>query len=380
MNYLITGGAGYIGSHVTKELLSQGHNVVVIDSMIKGRNFAIERNKQLAEKLGKKFVFEKGDLSDKEFLDEVFKRNKVDAVLHFAAFIEVGESVKLPAIYFYNNIINTLHLLDAMIKSNIKKIIFSSSAAVYGNPKDVPIIEECPTSPVNPYGYTKLAMEKLIKHYSQLHGIKWIAFRYFNASGASKEGILGEAHFPESHLIPLTISKLAKGEETRVFGINYSTKDGTCIRDYIHVEDLANAHVIALSLNEKDYNKPYNIGTGKGFSVKEIIEITSKNLGVPARLIDAGRRAGDSDVLIASSEAFQRISNWKLSSSDIDTIISSAVRWYKNAPEEAQKPQYLPNQDEKEVFKKIKEELKNNKVLSEELKTEITEKLESYMT
>jgi len=379
MKCLITGGAGYIGSHVAKELLAQGHDVVVLDSMIKGRNFAIERNKQYAEKLGRKFVFENGDLSDKDLLNKIFKRNNFDAVLHFAAFIEVGESVKRPATYFYNNVINTLHVLDAMALAGAKKIIFSSSAAVYGNPKETPITEQCLISPVNPYGYTKLAMEKMIAHYSKRLGIKWIAFRYFNASGASKEAILGEAHFPESHLIPLAISKLAKGEDAKIFGVDYPTKDGTCVRDYIHVEDLAKAHLLALNLKEEDYNRAYNLGTGNGFTVKEIIETTARLLKTSPKWVDAGRRAGDSDTLVASSDAFQKVSNWKLESSDISTIISSALKWYKNAPDEAQKPQYLPNKDEKMLFSKIKEELRDNRIISEELKNEIIEKLEGYM-
>jgi len=368
---LVTGGAGYIGSHTVRKLLKEGYDVVILDSLVKGRQFLVDRNKLFAEKSGRNLVFEKGDLGDREFVKGVFSRNNISSVIHFAAFIEVGESVAKPAIYFKNNIINTMYLLDAMKDANVGKIVFSSSAAVYGNPKEVPIPENSETNPINSYGYTKLMMEKMIRYYQEKFGIKWVAFRYFNASGDSSDGDLGEAHFPESHLIPAAIDMIFQGKEMKAFGTDYDTRDGTCLRDYISVEDLASAHVLALEAKDDALNRAYNLGTGSGLTVKEIIENVGRLLGMPAKWIDAGRRPGDPDSLTAVSTAFQNATGWRLLASSIDTIIGSAIKWFKDRPEEAKEPKPLPDLDEGVLAMEIERSLSENNVIPEELKTEI---------
>lgn len=372
---LVTGGAGYIGSHTVRKLLKEDYDVVILDNLIKGRQFAVDRNKDFAEKSGRNLVFERGDLGDKNFLKEVFSRNNITAVIHFAAFIEVGESVAKPAAYFKNNIINTINLLDAMKDAGVEKIVFSSSAAVYGNPKEVPIPEDAETNPINPYGYTKLAMEKMIRYYREKFGIKWIAFRYFNASGASSDGDLGESHSPESHLIPLTIDMISQGKKMKAFGTDYETRDGTCVRDYISVEDLASAHVLALAADEKALNRVYNLGTGSGLTVKEIIENVGRLLGVAVEWIDAGRRPGDPHSLTAVSGAFKAATGWSLSASSIDTIISSAITWFRNRPPEAKESKPLPVLDESMIAQEVEDSVMENNVISPELKTEISTEL-----
>jgi len=373
---LVTGGAGYIGSVTARELLNNGYDVVVLDNFVKGRRFAVERNRSFAKEKGRSFILEEGDLGDAQFLREVFTRNRFDAVIHFAAFIEVGESVQHPALYFYNNIINTIHLLDAMAEAGVKRIIFSSSAAVYGNPDNVPIPEDARTQPINPYGYTKLAMERMIGSYQERFGIEWVALRYFNAAGASLDGELGEAHFPESHLIPNAIDLVARGEKAKIFGNDYDTEDGTCLRDFISIVDLAQAHRLALELTGKgSINRPYNLGSGSGFTVGTIVREVGKTLGVKAEPEFMDRRPGDPDKLVASSEAFQKATGWKLQNSDIGEILKTAAEWYRGRPEEALEPKPLPRADEKEVTKKIKEELSKNEVIPQKIKDEIMERL-----
>ena len=368
---LVTGGAGYIGSHTVRKLLKEGYDVVILDSLVKGRQFSVERNKDFAEKSGRSLVFEKGDLGDRDFVKGVFSRNNITAVIHFAAFIEVGESVAKPAIYFKNNIINTMNLLDAMKDANVGRIVFSSSAAVYGNPKEVPIPEDSETSPINPYGYTKLAMEKIIRYYREKFGIKWTAFRYFNASGASSDGDLGESHSPESHLIPVAIDTISQGKKMKVLGTDFKTRDGTSLRDYVSVDDLASAHILALGANEEAFNRVYNLGSGVGLTIKEIIENVGRLLGTVAEWFDAGRRPGDPDSLTAVSTAFQNATGWGLLASSIDTIIGSAIAWFRNRPEEAKEPKPLPDLDEGALAREIEQLLAKNKVIPEELKTEI---------
>jgi UDP-glucose 4-epimerase len=373
---LVTGGAGYIGSVTTRELLSSGYDVVVLDSFVKGRRFAIERNNTYARTNARRFLLEEGSLDNRDFLRDVFNRNRPSAVIHFAAFIEVGESVARPALYFYNNIINTIHLLEAMAASGVKRIIFSSSAAVYGNPDTVPIPEDAPTHPINPYGYTKLCMERMIRHYQERFGIEWVALRYFNAAGASPDGDLGEAHSPESHLIPNAIDMVARGQKVKVFGDDYATEDGTCLRDFISVADLAAAHRLALELADSaSINRPYNLGSGSGFTVDTVVREVGKILGVEAKSEHLARRPGDPDKLVASSEAFQKASGWKLKDSRMDQILKTAANWYHNRPEEALEPKMLPEDDEGQIASRIKNELDSNRVIPQSLKDEILKKL-----
>ena len=373
---LVTGGAGYIGSVTVRELLGNGYDVVVVDSFVKGRRFAVERNAGFARGKGRNFILEEGDLGDPGFLRGVFGRHSISAVIHFAAFIEVGESVRRPALYFYNNIINTVHLLDAMAGAGVKRIVFSSSAAVYGNPESVPIPEDAPTRPINPYGYTKLAMERMIGAYRNRFGIEWVALRYFNAAGASSDGELGEAHFPESHLIPRAIDWVAKGERVKVFGDDYDTGDGTCLRDYINIADLARAHRLAIELSDPAaLNRPYNLGSGAGFTVGRVVREVGRTLGVEADIEIVARRPGDPDKLLASSLAFQSAAGWKLEHSKIGQILEAAAGWYKNRPEEALEPKPMPDVDEKKMAARIEEELARNSVIDQGLKDEILERL-----
>ncbi|MDP8298530.1 MAG: UDP-glucose 4-epimerase GalE [Candidatus Tantalella remota] len=375
---LVTGGAGYIGSVMARELLANGYDVVVLDSFIKGRRFTVERNAAFAEKQGRKFILEEGDLGDIEFLREAFTNNDIEAVIHFAAFAEVGESVKHPGLYFYNNIINTVHLLDSMAAAGVKRIVFSSSCAVYGRPASVPIKEDCLTHPINPYGYTKLAMERMIGSYKDMYGIEWVALRYFNAAGASLDGELGESHYPESHLIPNAIDWTVKGQKVKVFGNDYDTEDGTCLRDYISIVDLARAHRIALEMPDETINRAYNLGSGSGFTVDAVVKEVGRALGVEAVPEHVARRPGDPDKLLASSHAFIEASGWELKDSSIKDILRVAVDWYKNRPEEALEPKPLPDVEEKEIVAKIHAELDENLVIPQSVKKEILENLEKW--
>lgn len=377
---LVTGGAGYIGSVTVRELLAHGYDVVVLDSFVKGRRFAVERNAGFARKKGRCFTLEEGDLGDTDFLRGVFERNAVSSVIHFAAYIEVGESVEHPALYFYNNIVNTVHLLDAMSGAGVKRIVFSSSAAVYGNPESVPIPEDAPTIPINPYGYTKLTMERMIGAYQREFGIEWVALRYFNAAGAAPDGELGEAHFPESHLIPRAIDWVAKGEKVKVFGDDYDTEDGTCLRDYISIADLARAHRLALELSGPSrINRAYNLGSGNGFTVGSVVREVGRTLNVEADIEIADRRPGDPDKLLASSSAFQEAAGWKLEHSDIGRILAAAAAWYESRPQEALEPKPLPDRDESAMAAEIEDELARNRVIEQGLKEEIVERLKKDM-
>lgn len=323
MSILVTGGAGYIGSHTVAELLETGEDVVVVDNLQKGHRDAV---------LGGKFY--EGDLRDDGFLDEVLGENGIEAVIHFAADSLVGESVTDPLKYYNNNMVSTLKLLTKMKEYGVDKIVFSSTAATYGEPENAPILETDRTLPTNPYGETKLSVEKALKWADNAYGIKYVSLRYFNAAGAHTSGRIGEDHDPESHLIPIVLqAALGKRDGIRIFGSDYDTPDGTCIRDYIHVTDLAQAHLLALESLRKGGNSAiYNLGNGRGFSVREVVDLARKVTGVDIKEIPAPRRAGDPAVLVASSEKIKRELDWKPQFNDLSTIIETAWRWHISHP------------------------------------------------
>ena len=315
---LVMGGAGYIGSHTVKHLIENGYEVVVADNLSMGHREAVTTPH-----------FEIADLADKDSLDRVFKKYKIDAVIHFAAFIAVGESVENPAKYYRNNVVGTINLLDVMLANNVKNIVFSSTAAVFGNPEYTPINEAHKTSPINPYGWTKLMIEKIFADYRTAYGLNYIALRYFNASGCSTDGTIGESHNPETHLIPLVL-KAIKGdrENIKIFGTDYDTPDGTCIRDYIHVEDLALAHRLAIE-NISKFSGVINLGTSTGTSVKEIINIAEKITGRPCPTVFEARRAGDPAILCADNKKAGEILGWHPTHT-MEDIIKTAWNWELN--------------------------------------------------
>ncbi|MDE6181696.1 MAG: UDP-glucose 4-epimerase GalE [Eubacteriales bacterium] len=325
MKILVLGGAGYIGSHTVYELINEGYEVVIIDNLETGYKQAIHKQAKFYE----------GDLRNKEFLNNVFKQEKgIDGVIHFAANSLVGESMTEPLKYYDNNLIGTKILLDAMIENNIKNIVFSSSAATYGEPKNIPILESDPTEPTNTYGETKLAMEKMFKWVSNAHDLNYVSLRYFNACGAYYDGSIGEAHNPETHLIPI-ILQVANGtrEQINIFGDDYDTKDGTCIRDYIHVTDLAQAHILAMKyLINGGENNIFNLGNGVGFTVKEVIKASENVTGMNIKSVISERRAGDPQTLVASSEKAKNILGWNPKFTNIEDIIESAWKWHKSHP------------------------------------------------
>lgn len=321
MNILVCGGAGYIGSHMVAYLLENGHDVVILDNLQTGHKDSL---------LGGKLYI--GDLKDNEILDKVFTENKIDAVIDFAANSLVGESVENPLKYFDNNIGSTINLLEAMNKHNVKYIVFSSTAATYGEPENIPILEQDKTFPTNPYGESKLAVEKILKWCDKAYGIKYTALRYFNACGAHINGNIGEDHKPESHLIPIILqAALGKREKIMIFGDDYNTEDGTCVRDYVHVSDLSSAHLLALKrLKNGGESKIYNLGNGKGFSVKEVVDVARKVTGINIKAEIAARRAGDPATLIASSEKAINELGWEPKFNSLETIIETAWKWHKN--------------------------------------------------
>lgn len=323
MNILVTGGAGYIGSHTVKMLEQMGENVVTYDNLIKGHRSAVKC---------KRFI--EGDISDSELLENTIKTYDIEAVIHFAAFSLVGESMENPALYYKNNVEGTLNLLETMLKCDVKKLVFSSTAAVYGEPESIPITEDSLKIPTNVYGRTKLMMESVMEDYSKAYGLKYIALRYFNACGADESGEIGEDHNPESHLIPLILDAcLGKRAGIKIYGDDYNTKDGTCIRDYIHVNDLAKAHILALkALYNGHDSAAYNLGNGVGFSVKEIIAAAERVTGVILKKEIIERRKGDPAILIASSEKAKTELGVSLEYTDIDKIIETAYNWHKNHP------------------------------------------------
>ncbi len=319
---LVTGGAGYIGSHVVKELLHRNYRAIVFDNFETGHRGA-----------AKDALLVEGDLSDQKKLKETFQSHPVDAVMHFAADSLVGESVQNPVKYFNNNVRNSLQLIEIMDEYNVSKIIFSSSAAVYGEPKTIPIGEDHPCLPTNPYGETKWIFEKALQAFHDAGKLNFISLRYFNAAGADPGGELGEDHSPETHLIPLVIKAALEGTSVPVLGTDYSTPDGTCIRDYIHVTDLAHAHILALrKLDQDRVCGVYNLGSGSGFSVKEVIETVRKISGRGVASIDSLRRPGDPARLVASSRKIREELGWIPDFPDLEAIVRTAWQWHKKHP------------------------------------------------
>lgn len=323
MSILVTGGAGYIGSHTVMELLEEKEDVVIVDNLQKGHKGAIKGGR-----------FYHGDLRDDAFLKKVFSDNEIEEVIHFAADSLVGESVKEPLKYYNNNVVSTLRLLGMMKEYGVKRLVFSSTAATYGEPENIPILETDRTMPSNPYGETKLAVEKALKWADDAYGIKYASLRYFNAAGAHISGEIGEDHKPETHLIPIVLeAALGRRDSIQIFGDDYDTPDGSCIRDYIHVTDLAAAHILALkSLRDGGESRIYNLGNGKGFSVREVVRIAREVTGIKIKETIAPRRAGDPAVLVASSEKIRNELNWKPRYDDLSVIIDTAWQWHKNHP------------------------------------------------
>lgn len=324
MKILVLGGAGYIGSHTVYELIDAGYDVVVIDNLLTGYKEAVHP----------KAKFYKGDIRDKDFLEQVFSQEKIDGVIHFAASSQVGESMVDPLKYYNNNLCGTEVLLESMVKHGINKIVFSSTAATYGEPESIPILETDRTEPTNCYGETKLSMEKMFKWTAKAHDLRYVSLRYFNACGAHPNGLIGEAHNPETHLIPL-ILQVPNGQREfiSVYGSDYDTKDGTCVRDYIHVNDLAQAHILAMEyLTNGGESNVFNLGNGVGFTVQEVIETarTVTKHDIPSKL--ENRRAGDPSVLIASSEKAKKLLGWKLKYADLEIIIKTAWEWHMRHP------------------------------------------------
>lgn len=318
MSILVVGGAGYIGSHMVKQLSAAGKEVVTLDNLSCGYRDAVKYGE-----------FVQGDLGDPAMLDHVFSNHAIDAVMHFAAYIEVGESVRDPAKYYRNNVMNTVVLLDAMTRHGVSNFIFSSTAAIFGEPEYTPIDKAHSTQPINPYGRTKLMVENILQDYDTAYGLKSTCLRYFNAAGADPGGELGERHVPETHLIPLVLQAASgRRDDIKVFGDDYPTDDGTCIRDYIHINDLCRAHSLALErMQQTGSSARYNLGNGKGFSVQQVIDTTREVTGRDFKVTHAERRAGDPAVLIANSDLASRELGWEPGHPDLDTIIASAWKW-----------------------------------------------------
>lgn len=322
MAILVTGGAGYIGSHTVKELLRHGHEPVVYDNLQTGHRKAV-MDARLIE----------GDLSDPERLEKTFRSFSIEAVIHFAADSLVGESMENPLKYFANNVKNSIQLLEAMVRFNVKKIVFSSSAAVYGEPQEVPITEDHPCRPTNPYGETKWIFEKTLEALHRSGKINYISLRYFNAAGADPEGELGEDHTPETHLVPICINSALNGRPVPIYGTSYDTPDGTCIRDYIHVTDLALAHLLALeNLGHDGTSGVYNLGNGSGYSVKEVIGTVEKVTGKKIATVESPPRPGDPARLVAGSGRIRKALGWTPNFPEVERIVETAYRWHMNHP------------------------------------------------
>ena len=325
MTVLILGGAGYIGSHTVLEFLDRGYKVAVADNLQSGHIEALHPDAR----------FYCGDIRDKNFLDNLFKKENIEAVIHFAAKSLVGESMQDPLKYYDNNLYGTMVLLKSMVENNVKKIVFSSTAATYGEPENIPILETDRTNPTNTYGETKLSMEKMFKWVSSAHGVKFVSLRYFNACGAHKSAKIGEDHMPETHLIPIVLQEPNKKREfVNIFGDDYDTPDGTCIRDYVHVCDLAAAHYLALEyLKNGGESDIFNLGSGTGFSVKEVIEAAREVTGNKIPAVVSPKRSGDPARLVASSDKAKNILGFKPCCTDLKEIIQTAWMWHKKHPE-----------------------------------------------
>ena len=323
LTILVTGGAGYIGSHAVLALKAAGYEVLIFDNLEYGHQELVETV------LGVKLVT--GDTRDRASIDRVFATHKIDAVMHFAAYIAVGESVAEPGMYYQNNVVGTLNLLESMRAAGVDKFVFSSTSAVYGIPQYTPILEEHPFAPISPYATSKLMVENILSDFDTAHGLKSVRFRYFNAAGADPSGRLGEDHDPETHLIPLILlTALGKREHISVYGTDYPTPDGTCIRDYIHVHDLATAHVLGLKyLLEGGESQVFNLGNGNGFSVREVIETAKQITGKEIKVTYGDRRAGDPPILVGSSDRVRRLLGWKPAYPDLQNIITHAWQWHQ---------------------------------------------------
>ncbi|NVM21535.1 MAG: UDP-glucose 4-epimerase GalE [Desulfobacterales bacterium] len=322
-NILVVGGAGYIGSHMCKHLFKHGYHPILLDNLVCGHRQAVKWG-----------AFFKGSMSDTDLLRKIFSDHQIAAVMHFAAFCYVGESAREPAMYYQNNVANTIALLEVMVEKKVPNFIFSSSCATYGEPVEIPIPEDQPQKPISPYGRTKLMVEQILQDFGEAYGLESVSLRYFNAAGADSDGELGEDHNPETHLIPLVLqAALGKRPHIDIFGDDYPTRDGTCIRDYIHVEDLARAHLLALErlLNGLPGGE-YNLGNGDGYSVKEVIEIARNVTGrpIPARVVE--RRRGDPAVLVGSNRKASSELGWRPQFPELETIVESAWNWHKRHP------------------------------------------------
>lgn len=321
---LVTGGAGYIGSHTVLALKQAGFDVIILDNLVYGHRDLVEKVLQVELVVG--------DTGDRPLLDDLFKTHDVAAVIHFSAYAYVGESVSDPAKYYRNNVLGTLTLLEAMLAASVKNFVFSSTCATYGVPEVVPIPEDHPQNPINPYGATKLMVERILSDFDVAYGFKSVRFRYFNAAGADPNGRLGEDHNPETHLIPLVLqTALGKRESISVFGTDYPTADGTCIRDYIHVSDLADAHVLGLEyLLKGGDSEVFNLGNGNGFSVKEVIETAKQVTGKDIKVVECDRRPGDPPALIGSGDKAKKILGWHPQYSSLKEIITHAWQWHQS--------------------------------------------------
>lgn len=330
MKVLVTGGAGYIGSHAVKELIEAHHEVVVLDNLSHGHRQAIDTRAS----------FVRGDTSDSDLLADTFRRYGIEAVMHFAADIEVGESVTNPYKYYQNNFSNALNLLHCMVDSGVKRLVFSSTAAVYGNPEKTPIEENQLRNPINPYGRSKMMTEMAIEDFSRAHGLGFTILRYFNVVGAHPEAMIGEDHRPESHLVPRILKAAQTGTEVKIFGTNYTTRDGTCIRDYVHVVDLVRAHILALDALKEGSGEIYNIGSQNGFTVREVIRACEKVTGLKLNVVEVDRRPGDPDILVASSHKIKTSLKWEPLYPSMETIVSHAWNWHTKHPEGYDSPAF----------------------------------------
>ena len=323
MNVLVIGGAGYIGSHMVRILAKAGHRPVILDNLCDGHRDSVKGHKLIV-----------GELSDRELLNETLSTEDIEAVMHFAAFAKVGESVTDPAKYYVNNVVATIGLMEAMRLREINKFVFSSTCATYGEPQTIPIREDEPQQPVNPYGFTKLIIERALEDYANAYGFGYAALRYFNAAGASPEGDIGEDHDPETHLIPIVLQvALGQRENVTVFGEDYDTPDGTCIRDYIHVDDLGKAHLSALENLSPGKGIKLNLGTGNGYSVREVIDACRKITGHSIPEVHGERRAGDPPELVADSSAAKEILGWTPEYQTVESVVETAWRWHQSHPD-----------------------------------------------
>jgi len=323
MKILVIGGAGYIGSNMVAMLAQQGHKPIVFDNLKRGHRQAVGQAKLI-----------EGDMADYDLLVKTLEQHDIEAVMHFAALIEVAESVEIPLKYYYNNVNNTQKVLAAMEAAGVEKFVFSSTAAVYGMPQEIPITEKCPNQPINPYGETKLASERMCHFQSGTGRLRYAALRYFNAAGAGNDGRLGEDHKPESHLIPLIIqAAMGKRQSVSIYGTDYDTPDGTCIRDYIHIEDLCQAHLLALGKLDTETELVYNLGNGKGYSVREVIDTVKRVSGRDFKVIETERRSGDPAFLTADSTKARSQLGWEPRHGRLEAIVETAWKWHSQNPD-----------------------------------------------